>query len=109
MSEKARKRFSQLHEAYEKARTTREYAAVLSRGQAVDEVASTLASDDGVARFKAQLEALGDERKALKKLVKYARKHTGKIAPPKAAPPKPTTVAPTPIKSARKNKAAAAS
>jgi hypothetical protein len=103
MSEKARKRFSALHEAYEKARTTREYSAALSRNDAVDEVATTLSSEEGLARFKAQLEALGDERKALRKLVKYARKHNGELAPPKV-----TTISPTPIRSGKRAKAAPA-
>lgn len=103
MSEKARKRFSELQEAYEKARTTREYSAVLARGGAVDEVATVLATDEGLERFKAQLEALGDERKALKKLVRYARKHTDKIAPPKAP-----AVAPTPIRNGKRAKSAPA-
>ncbi|PSC05491.1 hypothetical protein SLNSH_07825 [Alsobacter soli] len=87
MGDKARKKFAELHEAYEKARSVREFSSALDRTAAVDEAAVSLASDDGLSRVEAQLAALDDERKALRKLVKFARKKADKLVAAKPAKP----------------------
>ena len=86
MSVKVQKKFAALHDAYEGARTARDYAGGIARTASLDDVAAMVLSAEGVAAVEAQLAALADERKALKRILKYARKHKAKIVPDKPAP-----------------------
>ncbi|WP_406857502.1 hypothetical protein ABEG18_07755 [Alsobacter sp. KACC 23698] len=88
MGLKAQKKFAALHEAYESARSVREYSAVAARAASLEGAAAALLADEGLGRAEAHLAALSEERKALKRVLRYAKKHGAKITPDKAGPPK---------------------
>jgi cytochrome c553 len=89
MGLKTRTKFAALHEAYESARSIREYSAVAARSASLEEAVAALLDEDRMGRAEAHLAALSDERKALKRVLRFAKKHGPKIAPEKKPEPMP--------------------